>query len=151
MNARDAGVSAACAGSPDSTFAHSDGAERWEGATNCQPVTLTCELSTSWCARRRPLRTARTLHSGVACGPSRPFPRCPMRSPACTLGAYGGKRTIIAFESSLGGDDSINLGEVVISESANHVLTVINAGRAERRRIDRVVDGGAAPPSSSVN
>lgn len=63
-----------------------------------------------------------------------------------TLGACGGNdTTIIAFESNLSvSDDSIDLGEVVIGESANHVLTVINAGRAE---LDiesiEVVDGGS--------
>ena len=63
-----------------------------------------------------------------------------------TLGACGGNDTTnIAFESNLSvSDDSIDLGEVIIGESANHVLTVINAGRAE---LDiesiEVVDGGS--------
>lgn len=60
-------------------------------------------------------------------------------------GCGGNDTTIIAFESKLSlSDDSIDLGEVIIGESASHVLAVINAGQAD---LDiesiEVVDGGS--------
>lgn len=64
---------------------------------------------------------------------------------ALASGCGGNDTTIIAFESKLSvSDDAIDLGEVIIGDSATHTLEIINAGQADLE-IDsiEVVDGGS--------